>query len=35
MNGIAEGCDGVSVVVAWEKRGRRLRIRACNGRTEA
>ena len=34
MNGMVEGWDGVSVVVL-ENRGRRLRNRACNGRTDA
>jgi hypothetical protein len=33
---MAEGCDGVSaVLVVPEKRGRRLRSRACSGRTDA
>jgi hypothetical protein len=37
MNGIVEGCDWVSgvVVVVPAKRGRRLRSRACSGRTDA
>jgi hypothetical protein len=33
---MAEGCEGVSgVLVVPEKRGRRLRSRACSGRTDA